>query len=90
MLFEWDPDKAASNLRKHGVSFDEAAEVFLDREGIEEFDPAHSVEEPRYRRIGLSSQRLLLVVFIDRSEDVIRIISARKATGKEHKLYENQ
>jgi len=90
MFFEWDPDKAETNFGKHGVSFEEATEVFLDPQAIEEFDDSHSTIEPRYRRIGLSSRRLLLVVFVEQVQNVIRIVSARKATNKEQQLYEEK
>lgn len=88
MRFEWDTDKAARNNQAHGISFDEAIEVFTDPNAFEDFDPSHSDVEPRYRRVGLSSRRLLLVVFAERAENVIRIVSARKSTTKERERYE--
>jgi uncharacterized DUF497 family protein len=88
MEFEWDPDKAARNLAKHGVSFAEAATVFGDPLAITYFDPDHSDEEDRFLTFGHSSEGHLLVVsHIDR-DDRTRIISARRATRKERKQYE--
>ena len=87
--FEWDPDKAASNAAKHGVSFGEAATVFGDPLSLTVYDPDHSQEEDRYLTMGSSfDNRLLLVSHTDR-EDRIRIISARLATRRERKAYEH-
>jgi uncharacterized DUF497 family protein len=87
--FEWDPDKAASNAAKHGVSFEEAATVFGDPFSLTAYDPDHSQDEDRYITMGSSvDNRLLLVSHTDR-EDRIRIISARLATRRERKAYEN-
>ena len=89
LKFEWDKDKAASNLKKHGVSFDEASTVFDDQLAYIFDDEDHSADEHREIIIGHSSQnRLLLTCFIERAEDVIRIFSARLATKKERKDYE--
>ena len=88
MKFEWDPEKATENFRKHRVRFEEAMEVFMDLDGWEAFDEFHSEDERRYIRLGFSSRRLLLVVFTEGEGDVTWIISARKATAKERKLYE--
>jgi uncharacterized DUF497 family protein len=86
--FEWDPNKAGRNLRKHGVTFEEAATVFRDELSITVLDPDHSTEEERYITVGQSSQgRLLLVAHADRG-DAIRIISARTLTPKEKRQYE--
>lgn len=87
--FEWDERKAAANARKHGVSFEEAKSVFLDERGKLIDDPDHSEDEDRFVLLGLSSAlRLLLVCHCYRSEgNIIRIISARKATAKESKSY---
>lgn len=74
--FEWDDEKAKANLREHGVSFDEAIEVFSDDFAIDEYDDSHTDEEPRFHIIGLSSRRLLMVVYAERNGEVIRIISA--------------
>jgi len=88
MEFEWDPDKAARNLAKHGVSFDEAARVFGDPLAMTYFDPDHSHEEDRFVTFGHSDQdRLLIVSHTDR-EVRVRIISARAATRKERRQYE--
>lgn len=89
MKFEWDPTKAASNIRKHGVSFDEAVTVFKDPLAFIFDDEAHSEEEHREIIIGTSAlRRMLLVCFVERLEDVVRIISARPATRQEIKDYE--
>lgn len=86
--FEWDPRKAAASLRKHGVSFDEAATAFADPFGIVIDDPRHSTDEVRVALLGHSeSNRLLAVMFTERG-DRIRLISARKATRREHRHYE--
>ena len=88
MNFEWDPDKAEYNLRKHGVSFQEAATVFGDDASITIYDPDHSDDEDRFITIGWSYQRrLLMVSHTDRGEN-IRIISSRKLTKSERKAYE--
>ncbi len=87
--FEWDDRKAAANLKKHGVSFDEAKSVFVDEHAKLIDDPDHSEDEDRFVLLGLSSTlRLLLVCHCYRSVgNVIRIISARKAVAKESKSY---
>ena len=86
---EWDPAKSTANRAKHGVSFEEAATVFEDESGLLIPDPAHSESEDRFVLLGLSSRaRVLVVVHCYReSESVIRIISARKATRREHTQY---
>jgi uncharacterized DUF497 family protein len=88
MEFEWDPDKAARNLAKHGVSFAEAATVFGAPLAMTYFDPDHSDEEDRFLTFGHSSKGHLLVVSHTDREDRTRIISARRATRKERKQYE--
>ena len=89
MRFEWDPAKAAANLRKHGVSFDEASTVFHDSLAATGADPDHSRGEHRYVTFGVSSSgRLLVVAHTDRG-DAIRIISARAATRTERRIYED-
>ena len=88
MQFEWDPEKAASNLRQHGVSFDEAATVFEDDLALTGHDPDHSVGEMRLITFGVSSVGRLLVVSHAERRNRIRIISARPATRPERKLYE--
>lgn len=90
MRFEWDDEKARANLKKHGVSFAEAAEVFYDPNVVEGEDAEHSVEEVRFFVIGYSSRRLLFVVFAERRADVIRIISARPPTAAERRAYEER
>ena len=88
--FEWDSKKAASNLRKHAVSFEEAASVFSDVLAAIYQDPDHSARERRYLTIGTSEQgRLLHIAYADRGER-IRIISARKVTKTERDLYEKE
>ncbi len=87
--FEWDPKKAKSNEKKHGVSFDEARSVFFDEQALLLEDPQPLHEEERFVLMGLSaSLRLLVVVHALRDGDVIRIISARKATRLETREYE--
>ena len=88
MRFEWDAAKAAGNLRKHGISFDEASTVFADDLSATARDPDHSQGEMRMLTFGMSSGgRVLVVSHTDRSETV-RIISARPATRYERKVYE--
>ena len=83
-----DPRKAAANERKHGVSFDEAATAFADPYGLVVDDPRHSVGEVRVALLGHSEPgRLLAVMFTERG-DRIRLLSARKATRREHRQYE--
>lgn len=87
MYFTWDPTKAESNLKKHGVSFDEAAGALMALVGLESEDHDHN--EMRMVRIAFSPKlNLLVVVFVERLENEVRIISARKATKKESKDYE--
>ena len=88
MRFEWNARKAAKNLRKHGVSFDEAASVFFDSLSATGDDPDHSLDERRFVTFGTSSYGRLLVVAHLQNDDVIRIITARYATRAERKLYE--
>jgi uncharacterized DUF497 family protein len=88
--FEWDPAKAGTNLRKHGVSFEEAKSVFYDEYARQFFDNEHSDTEERFIMLGLSDRsRILVVCHCECSdEEVIRLISARKATSRERKHYE--
>jgi hypothetical protein len=87
MEIEWDSDKADSNLKKHGVSFEEAATALLDPMALAQEDAA-AEDEPRWVLIGMSAQmRLLTVVYTLRRQDRVRLISARKATRKEAKHY---
>jgi len=89
MQFEWNPDKANLNLKKHGVSFNEASTVFKDPLSVTFPDPDHSFGEERYVIIGLSSaNRILIVPHTDRA-DRVRIISAREATRNERRFYED-
>ena len=90
LRFEWDPKKAALNLRKHNVSFEDAQSVFSDENALLIDDPDHSEEEDRFVLLGLSqSLRLLVVVHCYRREGkVIRIISARKAEAQEKSSYQ--
>ena len=88
--FDWDPAKAKSNLRKHGVSFEEAVTVFDDPLFEIFADPDHSTQEKRFIIIGESSQhRLLLVSYTERPE-AIHLISARDATPREREVYEEE
>ena len=88
LRFEWDPQKAARNLAKHGVPFEEAATAFGDPLGRITSDPRHSVDEERFVLLGFSRwQRLLAVMFAERAQ-AIRIISARRATPRERRDYE--
>ena len=87
MDLEWDPVKAASNLKKHKVSFDEAVTALLDPNALSQPDDTSSSEE-RWLLIGMSSEaRLITLIYTLRGEDRIRLISARKATRKEAKYY---
>lgn len=88
MRFEWDAAKAAVNVRKHGVSFDEAASVFLDPLAVSGADPEHSTREVRYLTFGISGLGRLLAVAHTHRPGGIRIISARRATRSERKVYE--
>ena len=88
MKFEWDSSKADANLRKHGVSFDEAASVFLDPLALSGSDPEHSVGESRYVTFGFSRLGRLLAVYHTHRPGTIRIINARHVTRGERKLYE--
>jgi uncharacterized DUF497 family protein len=88
MEFEWDEEKNAANLQKHGLSFEEAATVFGDPLSDTFDDPDHSAEEGRFITIGTSERgRLLIVAHTDR-DDRIRIISARELTKQERRSYE--
>jgi hypothetical protein len=88
--FEWDSNKAAENLVRHGVSFDEASTVFGDPLAVTIDDPDHSVDEFRFITMGHSrNQRLIVVVHTER-EERIRIITAREANGRERRQYESE
>ena len=92
MRFDWDPAKAASNARKHKVTFEVAKTVFYDDFAVQFFDEEHSADEERFLLLGMSSDaRLLLVCHCEREDgDVIRIISARKATESEAQNYRGE
>ena len=88
LRMQWDAKKAANNLAKHGVSFDEAATVFQDPLGKIVDDPRHSIGEQRYVLLGYSERgRLLAVMFTDRA-GAVRLISARRTTGRERREHE--
>jgi hypothetical protein len=92
MKFVWDENKAKINLKRHNINFEEAKEVFDDSNAIEFFDDFHSDEEKRFRRIGLSTGRLIFVVYTIQKErggqEIIRLISARKAEPREERIYD--
>jgi uncharacterized DUF497 family protein len=89
-VFEWDSEKAAINLRKHGVSFPQARVVFQDAFATLDLDSGSDRGEERYIIVGMAEQRLLTVVYTER-QDRIRLISARGATSRErHEYYRNQ
>lgn len=87
MDFEWDADKAAQNLRKHGVQFSVAARAFFDPCRIEVYDEREGYREDRWITIGYADPALLYVVYTVRSGETIRLISARKANEQERKQY---
>jgi len=88
LRFEWDSDKAKRNLKKHGVSYEEAKTVFGDPLSLTIHDPLHSDEEDRYVIQGESDRRRILVVAFTDRDDRIRIISARVAMPRERNQYE--
>ena len=88
LAFEWDPDKAATNLAKHGVSFPEATTVFGDPLSITVPDPRHSHGEARFAIFGMSDRGRLLAVLYTERTDRLRLISAREATRHERASYE--
>jgi hypothetical protein len=88
LSFEWDENKAKSNLAKHEVSFEEASAVFGDPLSLTVPDPAHSQAEDRFITMGHSHQRKLLIVVHTERGDNIRVVSARRASRKERKTYE--
>lgn len=87
--FEWDAAKAAANLAKHGVSFEEASTVFADPLALSRPDPRHSRDEPRFAILGLSAGGRLLAAFFTERGPRTRIISARAATRRERGTYEH-
>jgi uncharacterized DUF497 family protein len=88
--FEWDPRKATANQRKHGVSFEEARSVFYDDFAVQFFDEGRSSDEDRFLMLGMSAgARLLIVCHCERRRgEVIRIVSARRATRRESAFYQ--
>ena len=88
LIFEWDPKKAETNLKKHGVSFEEGSTAFKDPLSLTIDDPLHSSDEERLILIGMSYNNRMLVIVHTEIRDNIRIISARKATKKERNYYE--
>ncbi len=88
MEFEWDPDKNSGNVKKHGVSFHVASTVFGDPLAITFSDPDHSAGENRFLTFGYSHRNQLLVVVHTERRGKIRIVSARRATPQERKIYE--
>jgi uncharacterized DUF497 family protein len=91
LSFEWDPAKAQENERKHGVSFEEGRTVFGDPASVFVYDGAHSWDEDRFMIIGMSElERILTVVYVERTEMTMRLISARHATSRERRDYEEK
>lgn len=90
MEFDWDPKKASRNLKRHSVSFQEAATVFGDTLSVTAADPDHSLEENRCIIVGQSHRGRLLIVSHAEHRDRIRIISARELTRKERRTYEEE
>ena len=88
MVYEWDGEKARANVRKHGVSFEEAATIFLDRSALTFPDPDHSVSEEREITIGHSVGHQVVFVSHCPRGNRVGIISARKATKRERRQYE--
>lgn len=94
MKFEWDPEKERANIKKHAVTFEEASYIFSDPYALNKYDDAHSEDEERWVLLGKSlNEVMLVVVHTYRDKDgieLVRIISARKATGNECKVYESR
>jgi uncharacterized DUF497 family protein len=88
VIFEWDEEKAAANLKKHGVSFEEAKTVFRDPMYLIFADPDHSIDENRFLAIGISEAKRLLIVSYTERELATRLISARTGTRRERRMYE--
>ena len=93
--FEWDPNKAKANLKKHGIGFEQASTIFIDPRMISVFDTEHGEHEDRWVTVGIDTNGILLVVVhtfhqVDADFCRIRIISARKATRKESKQYQEE
>jgi uncharacterized protein len=90
LVFEWAAAKALANLDKHGVSFEEAGSAFADPLSLTVPDPAHSEGENRLVLLGMSAAGRLIIVVHTERQDRIRLISARKATGRERRNYESK
>jgi uncharacterized DUF497 family protein len=88
--FAWDTDKAATNLAKHGVSFEEASTAFRDPLYIDFHDPDHSDDEQRFLIVGLSRKNRILIVSYTERNETVRLISAREVTAAERKAYEEE
>ena len=88
--FEWDESKNSINRSKHKVDFTDAMKVFFDEKRVTRVDSRVDYGEERYQVIGMTQQRILFVVYTERTENTIRIISARKATAKEKQYYQNK
>ena len=89
MRFEWDPDKDRANREKHGISFEEASELLESvNDFLEIYDEAHAGDEERFIAIGPIRNRMVVVYYTERADDVIRIISARRATKNEVRLFQ--
>ncbi|MCD8118802.1 MAG: BrnT family toxin [Lachnospiraceae bacterium] len=90
MKFEWDEEKERLNIEKHGIDFRTAVQVFHDENRIEYFDKIHSIGEDRYITIGMIGERMIIITLVYTERvDVIRVISARVATKKERRFYED-
>ncbi len=89
MRFEWDTEKVAANLVKHGVSFDEASTVFGDPLATTVEDHEHSADEERFLTTGLSSRQRVVIVWHTDRDDTVRIVGAREATPRERRTYES-
>lgn len=87
MELEWNADKAALNLQKHGISFEDAALVFYDHGRVETYDGRENYSEDRWATIGAAYSAVLYVVYTIRHEETVRLISARKANASERKQY---
>ena len=89
MRFEWDPAKSAANAKKHGITFEDTQTVFYDDFAVQFFDEQHSSDEDRFLLLGLSSSaKLLVVCHCEREQgEVVRLISARRATKRESAFY---
>jgi uncharacterized protein len=90
MKIEWEPSKAKSNIKKHGISFEEAATALRDPMAVTGYDPDHSLDEDRFITFGISERDCLVVISHTEKGDTIRIISARKASRGERELYEEE